>query len=219
MKSRWLIPILFLLGTTFSVLALADEQAAALSPEIAAKVYNPQGNVAAGNPNGSITLVEFFDYNCHFCRALQPTLEKIIAKNPDLRVVYKEYLLFGPFSLPATAAALAAQTQGQYLKLHNALLKANRPLDEKEVLKIAKEQGFNTEQLKTAMHSPEVKEQIIQNEKLVERINLDAAPAFYITSTRLAHDPTQPNIPQYFYVGSEDAQDNLQKLIDQVRKG
>lgn len=217
---KWLLNSTLLILTVFMApIVLAEQTLNSVDPKIASELYNPRGNAVAGNPDGAITLVEFFDYNCHFCRDFQPTLQKIITKNPDLRVVYKEYLVFGDFSLPATSAVLAAHAQGQYINLHDALLKATRPLNEDEVLRIAKQQGINTEQLKTAMASPKVQQQIAQNANLIDALKLDSVPVFIITSSRLAKDPRQNNLPQYLYLGSDGAEENIQQLLKKIRQG
>jgi protein-disulfide isomerase len=217
---KWLLnSILLLLTIGATPVILAELALNSVTPKIATDLYNPRGNAIAGNPEGTITLVELFDYNCHFCREFQPTLQKIITQNHDLRVVYKEYLVFGDTSLPATSAVFAAHTQGQYLNLHNALLKATKPLDKNEVLRIAKQQGINIEKLQAAMASPKIQQQIAQNADLVDALMLDSVPVFIITSSRLAKDPQQINLPQYLYMGSEDAKENIQQLINKVRQG
>lgn len=217
---KWLLnSTLFLLTVFAAPIILAEQTLNSVTPKMATELYNPQGNAVAGNPEGAITLVEFFDYNCHFCREFQPILQKIISQNPDLRVVYKEYLVFDAASLPATSAVLAAHAQGQYINLHNALLKATKPLDEQEVLRIAKQQGINAEQLKTAMASPKIQQQIAQNAELVDALQLDSVPVFIITSSRLAKDPQQSNLPQYLYLGSDGAEENIQRLLNKVRQG
>lgn len=180
-----------------------------------AQLYNPQLNMVFGNPKGSITLVEFFDYNCPYCRHSMPMLEALIKQNPNLRVVFKEYLLFGDTSIPATSAALAASNQNKYSQMHYALLTAKNPLTKEEVLRIAKSNGLNTVKLAADMDSNLVKQQIAANTKLVDTLGITAAPAFIVANT--AANPK--NSPQYLYVGIVDAPKNLQQIIDKLSKG
>ncbi len=190
-----------------------------ISSATAAQLYNPQGNTIAGNPNGNVTLVEFFDYNCPFCRGLQPTLKKLIAKNPNLRVVYKEYLLFGDASIPATAAALAAANQNKYLDMHRALMSAKHPLTQREVLIIGKSIGLDPEILAKNMASSSIQNQMVANTMLASTLNLNAAPAFIITSTKATTHSNKGSAPQYVFMGSDNAENNLQTLIDKVGAG
>lgn len=186
----------------------------------AVELYNPAGNSVAGNPNGTVTLVEFFDYNCKYCRQFHPKLLALAAKNPNLRIVYKEFLMFGPFSLPAAQAALAAQKQGKYLALQAALLSATHPLTQEEILSIAKTTGLDSKKLQTDMASPAIAQQIEHNNALVKTLHLQGAPAFIVTSSDIVKQPSHTDNPQYFHIGSgEQTESVLQKLITKVDKG
>ena len=81
--------------------------------------FDPEAPVA-GNPDGAVTLVEFFDYRCGYCRRVKPTLETLLAENDDLRLVYKEFPILGPESTAAAHAALAARNQGNYEAFHSS---------------------------------------------------------------------------------------------------
>lgn len=187
------------------------------SSKIAQIVYNPQHNAIQGNPNGNVTIVEFFDYNCSYCRKLQPSIAKIVQKNPNVRVVYKEYLLFGESSKLATRAALASEYQGKYIQMHTALLRAENPLSEKEIMHIAQSVGLDTQKLAKDMNSAEVVQQVEKNNELIETLGIDGAPAFIIANSKVITDPKATS--QYIFIGSEDAAQNLQHLIDRVKTG
>lgn len=211
--------IYLLLGVMLLPAAWAEIDDAVLQPvppDVAAQLFNSQGNTVAGNPNGKVTLVEFFDYNCHYCRSMLPTLQKLIKQNPNLRVVYKEYLLFGDVSVPATSAALAATQQNKYLEMHQALLTSKRPLTSDEVVRIAQSIGLNTQAFAKAMNSNKVQQQIASTTELAAKLNLGAAPAFIVTRTQTAG---QKNNPQYLFLGSINAERNLQALINKAAKG
>ncbi|HVV68015.1 MAG TPA: DsbA family protein [Gammaproteobacteria bacterium] len=210
-----------LLGVMLLPAAWAEMGDAVLQPvppAIATQLYNPQGNTIAGNPKGTVTLVEFFDYNCPFCRSLNPTIQKLIKKNPNLRVVYKEYLLFGDASIPATSAALAAAQQNKYLQMHQALLTSKHPLTTAEVLNIAQSIGLDVQAFQKVMNSKAVQQQVVSNTALAAKLNMGAAPAFIITRTQTAGQPSNAN-PQYLFLGSNNAEKNLQALINKAAKG
>lgn len=205
---------LFLTISAFSIQGTVQS----ITPTVAKSAYNPGLNTVAGNPKGNVTLVEIFDYNCSQCRKLQPILEELIQKNPNLRVVYKEYLLFGDFSLPATKAALAAQFQNKYLTLHKALLSATQPLTEEEVLRIAKAQGLDIAQLKADMGKEAILDQIRANNALTAKLKLDGAPIVIVTNSNIANDPEKHiKQPQYIQMGFDNALTDIQAMIDKVK--
>lgn len=189
-----------------------------LDPITTKELYNPQGNSVSGNPNGNITLVEFFDYNCGTCREMHSKITELATANPDLRIVYKEFLLFGEPSLAATSAALAAQKQGKYTQLQTAFTKATQPLTQDEVLKIAEQTGLNVKKLKVDMASSEIQKQVQANTQLAKKLGIDGVPAFILTNSVLAKNPEKTGIPQYVFKGSNHIEATLQHLIDQVKK-
>jgi protein-disulfide isomerase len=88
------------------------------------EILNDPAAPVGGNPAGDVTLVEFFDYNCPYCRRVAPTVVELEEADPGLRVVYKEFPILGPGSEFAARAALAARKQGKYVPFHNALMRA-----------------------------------------------------------------------------------------------
>ena len=213
---RWL----FLLVSFFSLTAWADnlEPLMPITQKTAMQLYNPTGNTVAGNPNGSVTLVEVFDYNCPSCRSFQPQLLQLIKNNPDLRVVYKEYLLFGDASRPAASAAFAAQLQDKYLAMHDAMFNAQQPLQMPEIMRIAKTVGINTQQFDKDMRSAKVAQLVQDNENLANQIKIEGTPTFIVANSAIAQNPNA-NTKQYIYKGSDGASDALQKMIDAIKKG
>ena len=143
-----------------------------------------QGDLAvAGNPKGNVTLIEFFDYQCIHCKKMEPVVQALIAKNKDLRVVYKEFPIFGKRSEVASQAALAAAMQGKYLAMQTALLKQEKALDDALVMETAKSVGLNMDQLKKDMASKQVQDILAQNRKLAEKMHLMGTPAFVVAAT------------------------------------
>lgn len=141
------------------------------------------GTTVAGNPNGSVTLVEFFDYQCGHCKEMKPVLEELLKSDKNLRVVYKEFPIFGKTSELASRAALAAAMQGKYEVMHQALLKMDKRMDDAVVMEAAKTAGLNTTKLKKDMDSKEVTEILAANRMLAEKLHLMGTPAFIVAST------------------------------------
>src|SRR3546814_10830321 len=116
-----------------------------------------------GNPDGDVSLVEFFDYNCPYCRRVAPVVADAEAADPQLRIVYKEFPILGPGSAFAAKAALAAHRQGLYFTFHKALMQAGGRADESSVLAVAEDVGLDVERLKSDMKDPEIQAAIDRN--------------------------------------------------------
>ncbi|MCW8397823.1 DsbA family protein [Legionella sp. PATHC035] len=163
-----------------------------------------------GNPKGNVTIVEFFDYQCIHCKKMSPIIDSLIKKDSDLRVVYKEFPIFGKSSELASRAALAAGMQGKYQEMHNALIGIDKRLNDQIVMATAKSLGLDMKKLKTDMQSKEVTAILDANRELAEKLHLMGTPAFIIAST--------PN--GQFKTGSEPSfipgaasEESLQELI------
>ncbi|MDP3705353.1 MAG: DsbA family protein [Legionellaceae bacterium] len=137
----------------------------------------------AGNPKGNVTLVEFFDHQCIHCKKMKPVVTELLQKNPSLRVVYKEFPIFGKESEIASKVAIAAAMQGKYMPVQEALLKSEGHLDEQKIMDIAKQAGVDMTKLKTDMDSKAVTDMLSDNRKLAEAIHLMGTPAFIVLST------------------------------------
>ena len=137
----------------------------------------------AGNPKGTVTLVEFFDYQCIHCKKMEPTVNDLTKKNTNLRVIYKEFPIFGKTSEMASKAAIAAAMQGKYMAMQNALLKLTKPLDEQMIMDTAKSVGLNVAKLKVDMDSKAVADELAANRQLAEKMHLMGTPALVILAT------------------------------------
>jgi protein-disulfide isomerase len=144
------------------------------------EILNDPAAPVGGNPSGDVSLVEFFDYNCPYCRRVAPTVAELIAADPGLRVVYKEFPILGPGSTFAARAALAAHEQGKYAPLHEALMQANETLDEDRVLEIAQSIGLDLERLREDMGDPAVDSAIEHNLELAAALGITGTPSFVI---------------------------------------
>ena len=133
-----------------------------------------------GNPKGDVTVVEFFDYNCPYCRKAFRDIETVMKQDKKIRVVFKEYPIFGGASLIAAKAALAAGKQGKYYEMHEAIFKAGGRATKASVFRSAKEVGLDIMQLKKDMNSPEVLQSIAETRKLADKLGIRGTPAFYV---------------------------------------
>ena len=157
---------------------LESQQAqAALMTQSAALFHDPK-TPAAGAGEGGITIVEFFDYRCGYCKRVSPTVAKLLEANPKVRIVYKDFPVLGPESELAAKAALAAHMQGAYLKLHQALLEYNGPINSESIAVLASAGGLDAAKLKADMESAEVRAALEANQKLAAAIGVNATPAF-----------------------------------------
>ena len=143
-------------------------------------VFNDPESPVGGNPDGDVTMVEFFDYNCPYCRQVAPVMIDAEADDPELRIVYKEFPILGPGSIFAAKAALAAARQGRYVEFHKAMRNASGRVDEALTLSIAEEAGLDIERLKQDMKDPTVQAEIDGNVELAQAMRINGTPAFVI---------------------------------------
>lgn len=188
------------------------EKTQASAPKFADGLFHSTKDPVAGNPNGKVTVVEFFDYQCPHCIEMTPIIDALVKANPEVRVVFKEFPIRGPASEVASKAALAAQMQGKYFELHKALMAANRVLTEEDIMKIAQTVGLDVEKLKTDMKSDAVTQQIKDNYKLAQSLQLIGTPAFFIAKSNVT--ATSPSTSVVFIPGQVDKQ----QMDDAVKK-
>ena len=148
----------------------------------AREMFHSPDDLVAGNPDGDVTMVEFFDYNCSWCKKGLPEVLSLIDKDKNLRVVMKEFPIFGGDSDYAALAALASNKQGKYWEYHLALLGHEGKLTRESVDEIAKAQGLDLEKLKADMQLPEIIQIIARNQKLAQDLAINGTPAFVIDS-------------------------------------
>ncbi|MDX2165177.1 MAG: DsbA family protein [Gammaproteobacteria bacterium] len=155
-------------------------------PEIAAKLFNDKLAPVAGNPSGDVTMVEFFDYQCPHCKEMSAFVRDLVAKDKNLRVVYKVLPIFGDDSKTDAKAALAAYVQSpqKFVLFHDALMKLNEPLTREVVLKVAASVGLNVTQLQADMKNPAWDVEISENNSLAKKLNLTGTPAFVMAKVK-----------------------------------
>jgi protein-disulfide isomerase len=155
---------------------MARQTIAAAKDELLNDATNPVG----GNPKGDVTVVEFFDYRCPYCKAVEGDLQKAISADGNVRVIYKEFPILGPESIVASRAALAAVAQGKYQPFHDKLLAYKGNLDDAAIYSVAGDAGLDVKKLKADMEKPEIKDQIGRNYHLADKLNIQGTPAFII---------------------------------------
>ncbi len=155
----------------------------AISSQKGALFHSPSTPVA-GNLTGNTYLVEFFDYQCGHCRAMASIIEKSVASNPQLKVIFKELPIFGAASKTAAQAALAVNQLDpkKYYAFHNALFASNKPLTEAIIMQIARKNGINPVMLKKTMKSKSIEAELASNFKLAQTLQLGGTPAFVISN-------------------------------------
>ncbi|MCL2469804.1 MAG: DsbA family protein [Alphaproteobacteria bacterium] len=145
------------------------------------KIINTPFSPIGGNPKGDVTVMEFFDYNCPYCHKAQANLQALLQSDKNIRVVYKEFPIFGDSSLTISKIALAAHKQGKYEAFHQALMTASGgPLTEATVYRIAKATGLDVEKLKKDKDDPKIMEALQQNVSLARELGASGTPAFII---------------------------------------
>ena len=144
------------------------------SDEIFGDLASPVG----GNPEGDVTLVAFFDYNCPYGRAAMPMIKQALEEDPDLRLVYKEFPILGPGSDFAARAALASRRQGKYEAFHRAMMSYPGTISEGSTLEIAEDVGLDVAKLERDMQDPAISAAIQRNLRLAQHLRITGTPSF-----------------------------------------
>ncbi len=143
-------------------------------------IFKLAGDAVVGNPQGDVTVIEFLDYNCGWCKKSVKEVASLVAADPKLRIVMKEFPIFGENSEHAARAALASKKQGKYWELHQALFAHEGQVTKDVVNETAKGLGLDMAKLEADMKSPEVLDTIAANYDLAKSLALNGTPAFII---------------------------------------
>lgn len=162
----------------------SEAQAGAIAALGPALTQTP-GDPVAGNPNGRVTVVEFYDVRCPYCRRMLPTLASLLKQNPDVRLVYKDMPVLGPGSVIGARALLAAQKQGGYVRLHDALMAGPTDVTDDSVHAMAARLGLDWPRMQADMKAPDVLARIDANLALARKLELQGTPAYVIGTTLL----------------------------------
>ncbi|NJN45360.1 MAG: DsbA family protein [Candidatus Competibacteraceae bacterium] len=144
------------------------------------EIFNNPDDPIGGNPDGDVTVVEFMDYNCPYCRKAFNQLTQLAKDDPNVKLLFKEMPVLGAGSDFAARAALASIKQNLYMEFHNALMSMNGRLNESVILSIAGQSGLNVDQLKQDMADPQIQASIDRNMQLAEALGIRGTPAFVI---------------------------------------
>jgi protein-disulfide isomerase len=152
----------------------------------AQNLFSSPRQVVLGNPDGNVTFVEFFDYNCGYCKRAMTDMLTLLKDDPKLKVVLKEFPVLGPGSVEAAQVATAVRMQDKsgkkYLDFHQKLLGGRGQADKARALAAAKDAGLNMAQLEKDMAGPEVKASLQESFKLAEALGLNGTPSYVIGS-------------------------------------
>ena len=165
--------------------------------------FHPMSPVS-GNPKGDVTLVEFFDYQCGYCKQSLKPVEDVLETDRQLRVVWKELPILGPVSRFAARAAMASEKQGQYLEFHVAVMGSRGKLTEDRVMAIAGNVGLDIQRLRRDMDDPAIENYLDETNRLAQTLGIRGTHAFVISDTLVP--------------GTADS-DRLKELIARARSG
>ncbi len=146
-------------------------------------IYNSKFQADVGNPKGSTTLVEFFDYNCHFCKGALPDIARLMKEDPNLHVVLKDFPVLGPGSVEAARVASAARNQlpgDRFWDFHYKLLGLHGPVGKAEALGVAKEMGLDMDKLQKDMASADIETGLKQTMKVADDLQINGTPTFVL---------------------------------------
>jgi protein-disulfide isomerase len=180
------------------------QQQKAISQNADAIFRSPVSHVA-GNPNGDVSVVEFFDYNCPYCRHALPDVLKLMNEDGKVRLVLKELPILSDDSVASAKLALAANKQGKYFEMYQKLLSEPGKADKDKSLWIAKELGLNIDQLQKDAESPDIKKALDESKELAQKLDLKGTPMFLIGDRVIAGAP-------------EDLFDQLKGKVAEVRQ-
>lgn len=157
-----------------------DQQRGSSIAQHADEIFRSKADLVVGNPKGDVTIVEFFDYNCPWCKKSMPELQKLLKADPNIRLVLKEFPILGEGSEYAARAALASQSQGKYWQFHQALFAHEGKVSKDIVDEIAKDQGLDVAKLKADMGKPEFEATVKRNQALAQTLGINGTPGFVV---------------------------------------
>ncbi|MXP65401.1 DsbA family protein [Roseomonas sp. M0104] len=160
-----------------------DDRSAGQRAAIAAheeKLLRDPADPVKGNPRGNVTIVEFFDVRCGYCKALHPTMEALLREDPQVRVVMKDLPILGPNSVLASRALLAAQRQGKYAALQDALMRLRGEPTEAALQAEAQRAGLDWPRLQRDMQDPALKARLQDHVALAQALGIEGTPALIV---------------------------------------
>ena len=159
--------------------AEAERTAHVLSKSAKAIFEDPLAPIA-GNPDGDVTVVEFFDYNCGYCKRTWPAIRSYLEKDKNIKIVFKEFPILGESSKLAARVALAAHEQGKYFEFHNAMMEQRSRVTEENVMKTAAKIGLDVDRLQKDMKDPSIDEQLSRVSLIARSLDIRGTPAMIV---------------------------------------
>jgi protein-disulfide isomerase len=178
---------------------LATQQQQDIDQRIAVRseaLNNTPGSPVLGNPAGDVVIVEFFDYACPYCKAVEPRLEALLKADRKVKLVLKEFPILTPQSMIATRAALASVRQGKYRSFHQAMMNFKGQLLESDIFDMAKSAGLDFARLRRDMTAPEISDEIIANFNLARGIRAFQTPTFIIGNHEMGNESASIDFPK-----------------------
>jgi len=151
-----------------------------LMSELKSEIQNDGYSHVAGNPDGDVTIVEFFDYRCGYCKKVYPDLMKVVEDDGNIRLVLKEFPILGDASVLGSRAVMAAQLQGKYMEFHNALMELRGNITETRLMALASQMDIDGEKLAADMKSEDITNKIRRTYDLAQALGISGTPAFVI---------------------------------------
>ena len=145
-----------------------------------AQFQGPTDAPVMGNPEGDVTVVEFFDYNCGYCRRAGPAIQAILENDPNVRVIMREWPILSEASVFAARAALAAKEQGKYDEMHWGLMNGGGQASEATVMRLARMMGLDMDKFEADMNSEAVNAHLAESREMAQNLGFTGTPAFII---------------------------------------
>jgi len=149
---------------------------------LSAELNVNQASPVIGNPNGDVTIVEFFDYRCGYCKKVFPTIQALLKEDGNIRYVLKEFPILGPVSVVASQVALAVWNTApdKYLAFHSGLMTTRGQLSEAKIFSIAEDLSIDADDLRKAMNTAVVTGELNKNMELAKSLGIEGTPAFVV---------------------------------------
>jgi protein-disulfide isomerase len=160
--------------------SVKEAAARAAIGQAGAALTKAPGDPVAGNPAGDVTVVEFYDLRCPYCRKMQPVMAQLLQSDPKIRLVYKDIPILGPASVLGARAVLAAQKQGGYQKLHDLVMAGPPTITEMSLRADAGRAGLDWDRLQRDMADPSIEKRLSDNLELAHQLGIEGTPAYVI---------------------------------------
>ena len=184
---------------------LQAERVAAAIKSNATEIFRPAASPIVGNAKGDVTVIEFFDYNCGYCKRAFEPIAKLVESDKQVKLILKELPILSKGSEEAAKVALAAKLQDKYWEFHRAMIGAPGQAGEASALRIAEKLNLDMARLKKDMASPAVKKEIDDTRALAQKLGIQGTPHFFVG------DRIIPGAPENLY-------EQISKLVAEVRK-